>query len=246
MSAAAFDSIAPRYDDLWNRSPVGRLQRAAVWRRVDALFHPGDSVLDLGCGTGEDALHLMKRGIRVTAIDASPQMVRLARERGVDARLLQIEDINQLKPGFEGVLSDFGAMNCVEHLDRLGRTLAALIRPRGHFLACTIGRFCLWETLHYTARLEFQSARRRFRGEAAWSRTGLHVFYPLVRQLAAAFRPYFALVDWTGVGLFVPPSYVTGIADSTLARLDSLDRRLAHRPVLRGCCDHRLLTFQRT
>jgi len=244
--SAAFDSIARRYDDLWTRSPIGRLQRAAVWRRVDALFNSGESVLDLGCGTGEDALHLMKRGVRVCAIDASLQMVHLARERGVDARLLPIEDIGQLKSRFDGALSDFGAMNCVEHLDSVARDLAALIRPGGYFLACTIGRFCLRESLHYTARLELPSAKRRFRGEGVWSRAGLRVFYPSVSELTAAFRPYFALLEWTGVGLFVPPSYITGISDSTLARLDSFDRHLAHRPILRGCCDHRLLTFKRT
>lgn len=245
MSAAAFDSIAPRYDDLWTRSPVGRLQRAAVWRRVDALFNPGDSVLDLGCGTGEDALHLMTRGIRVTAIDASPPMVHLARERGVNARVLQIENIDQVEARFDGALSNFGALNCVEHLDRVARALASLIRPGGHFIACTIGRFCLRETLHFTTRLEFSSAIRRFRVQTVWPRTGLRLFYPSVHQLVTAFRSYFSLADWTGVGLFVPPSYISGIAHSTLARLDSLDRRLAHRRVLRGCCDHRLVTFRR-
>ncbi|HEY1241531.1 MAG TPA: methyltransferase domain-containing protein [Bryobacteraceae bacterium] len=246
MSAAAFDSIASRYDDLWTRSPVGRLQRGAVWRRIDALFSPGDSVLDLGCGTGEDALHLMERGIRVCAIDTSPQMAHLAGERGVDARVLAIEHINQLEGRFDGALSDFGALNCVEGLDSVALALARLIRPGGYFVACTIGRFCLREVFHYTARLDFRSAVRRFLGPKVWSRTGLHVVYPSVRQTVAAFRPHFALVDWTGVGLLIPPSYITGIADSTLSRLDSLDRRLAHRPVLRGWCDHRLLTFRRT
>ena len=93
---AAFDRIAPRYDQLWTNSPVGRLQRDAVWRHVDSLFRRGDAVLDLGCGTGEDALHLMQSGVRVTAIDSSPEMVRLASERGVDARTLAIEEIDRL------------------------------------------------------------------------------------------------------------------------------------------------------
>jgi len=71
------------------------------------------------------------------------------------------------------------------------------------------------------------------------------VFYPSIRQLAAPFRPHFALVDWPGVGLFVPPSYITGIGDASLARLDKLDRRLARCRVLRGWCDDRLLTLGR-
>src|SRR5215467_2913644 len=90
MSAAAFDSIAQRYDDLWTCSPIGRLQRAAVWRCLDALFQRCNSVLGLGCGTGEDALYLMKRGIHVSAIDTSPRMVHIARASGANARVLRI------------------------------------------------------------------------------------------------------------------------------------------------------------
>ena len=58
MIAAAFDRLAPRYDQLWTRSTVGHLQREAVWRHLAPLFKPGQTALDLGCGTGEDALHL--------------------------------------------------------------------------------------------------------------------------------------------------------------------------------------------
>jgi SAM-dependent methyltransferase len=246
MTAAAFDPIAREYDELWTRSPVGRLQRAAVWRRLDGLFHPGDSVLDLGCGTGEDAIHLGQRGIRVSAIDASPQMVHLACERGVSARVSEIERIDALTGRFEGAISNFGAFNCVEHVDRVASALAALIRPGGYAVLCTIGRFCLWESLDYAARLDLGRAFRRLRARGTWSRTGLRVYYPSVRRMIAAFRPQFKLVDWTGVGLFVPPSYITAIGDSTLAKLDSLDRCLAHRRLLRGWCDHRLLTFVRT
>jgi ubiquinone/menaquinone biosynthesis C-methylase UbiE len=63
IAGAAFDRIAARYDEFWTCSPVGRLQREAVWRRLDKLFNDGDALLDLGCGTGEDAVHFMRNGI---------------------------------------------------------------------------------------------------------------------------------------------------------------------------------------
>ena len=48
------------------RSRLGRRCSAqAVWRRLDDGFGPGDRVLELGCGTGEDAVHLAQRGVRV-------------------------------------------------------------------------------------------------------------------------------------------------------------------------------------
>src|SRR5437667_9246368 len=106
-TAAAFDNLAPRYDELWTNSSIGRLQRAAVWKEIDPLVRRGDHILDIGCGTGEDARHLMDGGVRVTAIDESPEMVRIACQRGVDARTVAIEDIHHLSPTFDGAISDF-------------------------------------------------------------------------------------------------------------------------------------------
>src|SRR5437867_8991299 len=152
MAARAFDTLASRYDELWTQSAVGRLQRLAVWRRLDRLFRPGDSLLDLGCGTGEDALHFMRSGMRVRAIDASAEMVRIARSRGVDAVRLPIEELERLTGSFDGVLSDFGALNCVARLDAIRRPLARLIRPGGSLAICVLGRCCLWETAWYLLR----------------------------------------------------------------------------------------------
>ena len=64
---AAFDKLAMRYDELWTHSPVGRLERDEVWRCIKRLFRPGDRLLDLGCGTGEDAVHLERLGVTVSA-----------------------------------------------------------------------------------------------------------------------------------------------------------------------------------
>src|SRR3954466_8681332 len=119
MAARVFDALAPRYDELWTQSTIGRLQRQAVWRRLDDLFQPGDTLLDLGCGTGADALHFMNRRMRVRGIDASREMVRIARSRGVDAARFPIEELAEMRGSFDGIISDFGALNCVRHLDLL-------------------------------------------------------------------------------------------------------------------------------
>src|SRR5271154_4792276 len=109
MTLAAFDTLASRYDELWTRSVVGRSQRASVWRHIDPLFQAGETVLDLGCGTGEDALHLAAAGVRVRAFDKSSEMVRIASERGVEASVLPIEQIGELTGTYDGVISNFGA-----------------------------------------------------------------------------------------------------------------------------------------
>ena len=136
MADGAFNALAARYDELWSRSTIGRLQREAVWRRLDTLFRPGDSLLDLGCGPGDDALHFMHSGMRVRAIDSSSEMVRIARGRGVDATRLAIEELRGLKGVFDGAISNFGPLNCIRSLDRIRGPLARLIRPGGYLALC--------------------------------------------------------------------------------------------------------------
>jgi len=244
MAARAFDALAPRYDELWTHSTIGRLQRQAVWRRLDALFQPGQALLDLGCGTGEDAIHFMGRRMRVRAIDASPEMVRIARSRGVDAATLPIEELGRLRGCFDGVLSNFGALNCVRPIEAISQPLARLVRPGGYLAICMIGSFCLWETLWYLLRAKPRKAFRRLRREAA-SSLGIPVYYPSTSRLRRAFLPDFSLVHWCGIGAAIPPSYVTGLSDHALSRLARVESLVAHRPPWRSVADHRLLIFAR-
>src|SRR4051812_40292145 len=91
-----FDPVASRYDELWTNTDVGRLQREAVWRHLDPLFPRGAHIVDLGCGTGEDARHFSSAGVKVSAFDSSREMVRESRGRGVDASVLAIEELERI------------------------------------------------------------------------------------------------------------------------------------------------------
>ena len=245
MAARAFDVLALRYDELWTHSTIGRLQRAAVWQRLDRLFSPGHSLLDLGCGTGEDALHFMSRGMRVRAIDASPEMARIARSRGVSATMLPIEQIDRLSGSFDGLISDFGVLNCVQGVDALRRPLARLVRPGGYLAICVMGCCCLWETAWYLIKAQPRKAFRRWSRRGAMSSLGVRVYYPSIDQLRQAFQPEFSLVQWCGIGVSVPPSYVTGLSDQLLLRLARIETRVADWPLCRAVADHRLLIFYR-
>jgi ubiquinone/menaquinone biosynthesis C-methylase UbiE len=56
-----------------------------------ALAESAEHVVDLGCGTGLLACELAKRGHRVTGIDPSPQMLRVARARPEGDKVTWIE-----------------------------------------------------------------------------------------------------------------------------------------------------------
>jgi hypothetical protein len=187
----------------------------------------------------------MNSGMRVCAIDASPMMVRIACSRGVHATRLPIEELGRLRGCFDGVISDFGALNCLPTLDVIRPALARMVRSGGYLAICTMGCFCLWETVWYLLRARPRKAFRRWDERGASSSLGVRVYYPSIRQLRHAFLPEFSLVHWCGVGISIPPSYVTGLSDRVLTRLASFESLIAHGPPWRALADHRLLIFTR-
>lgn len=176
-----FQQIAQQYAGLWSETSRGRAQREQVWREIDGIFHPDDRVLDLGCGIGDDAVHLMSRGVEVLGIDSAAGMVEIATARGVPARTGMIEELSSLEDAFDGVLSNFGALNCVANLPGLNVALARLVRPRGTLALCVMGRFC-W-------RSDWRHLLQRWQGHARWH--GIDVYYRSARSIARAFAPHF-------------------------------------------------------
>jgi ubiquinone/menaquinone biosynthesis C-methylase UbiE len=240
----SFDQIAAQYDLLWSRTAIGEAQRRAVWDRIDPLFQPGSSVLDLGCGTGVDACHLVGRGVEVHAIDSAPEMVKIARSRRISAHCCRVEDLQEATNSFDGVLSNFGALNCVASLPCVSDVLARAVRPGAHLALCFLGRICAWEIAYYAVRGNLKKAFRRIRGYAS-SSLGVSVTYPSARTIESSFSPDFRLLGRYGLGFCVPPSYVSGLTKWELERLEFLDRKWAHRPLLRALCDHSLYIFRR-
>jgi SAM-dependent methyltransferase len=137
--AATYDALAAGYDQELERD---RWIRRLLWRRFDRLFGRGQRVLDVGCGTGIDTLHLAGEGVRVTAIDASSGMIAALRAKlpdrlGEAAPECLVGEINEvlsrLTGPFDGAVSSFAALNTVA-LERFAPEAARLVRPGGHFV----------------------------------------------------------------------------------------------------------------
>jgi len=88
-----FDRTAAKaWEVLTSNAPVGRIRRTVregrdQMRATLLSWLPEDMrgirLLDAGCGTGALATEAMRRGAHVVAIDLSPTLVQLARERSV-------------------------------------------------------------------------------------------------------------------------------------------------------------------
>jgi SAM-dependent methyltransferase len=256
----AFDSLAARYDDLFTRSAVGRAQREAVWDVLLDTFEPESHILELNCGTGEDALFLDRHDMSVLACDASPEMIETARRRlqaedpeaAIQFKVLPSEHIRELDGDevFDGVLSNFSGLNCVRDLSLVAHDLAYLVMTHAPVVICLSTRFCLVEMLWFCVHGDFRKAFRRTSGMAIAhvGEFAVKVQYPTLAEVRRSFAPWFRLRSCTGIGVTVPPSYLERTIRKyprVLASMRFIDRRICRLPLLRTLGDHMLLHFER-
>lgn len=119
-----FDQETSELYETWYQSPYGR----AVDQSIESLLHSqirpksGDRVLDVGCGTGHHILNLSRLGLDASGVDASPYIIRRARERlgpRVELQVGYAEDLPFDDNAFDVVV----LINTLEFLDN---PLAAL------------------------------------------------------------------------------------------------------------------------
>ena len=216
---AAFDSKAQGYDADFTATALGSVLRVGVWDRLSIVFSGRERLLELGCGTGEDAVWMARAGHRVVAIDASAEMIRVARGKALAAgcaeriefHCLPMEKLHELpcKGRFDGVFSNFGAINCVADPAELSHAVAEWLEPGAPLLFVVMGRYVPWEWAWFLVRGDYHRAFRRLhRAGAAWH--GLTIHYPTPRTLARALAPHFAARRCSALGFALPPSYAGG------------------------------------
>jgi SAM-dependent methyltransferase len=115
----------------------------------------GKTVLDLGCGTGENLVPLVKRGAEVIGIDISPELVELARERlGSYGLTATLRDGSAYDTGLADESVDVVfSMALLHHLDlpSARKEIYRILRPGGLFILREPVRFS--STLNVLRRL---------------------------------------------------------------------------------------------
>ena len=255
LGHSPFDEMAATYDESFTQTAVGTALRAIVWSRLASTFRAAHRVLELGCGTGEDALWLGRQGVEVVATDASSKMIDAARrklcEAGTPARVafhcLPIEDLAALDaPAFDGVFSNFGALNCVANLPLVVAQVAGRLAPGARLIWVVMGRHVPWEWLWYTVRGRPAKAMRRYsRRGSEWR--GIRVAYPSPGQMAALLSPYFEVTRVSPLGWALPPTYAARWLDKSpraLAALTRLETSIQRWPALAAIADHYIVEAQ--
>jgi SAM-dependent methyltransferase len=133
-------------------------------------------VLEVGCGWGEFAARTVEElGVELVAIDQSERMVELARERGVDARVGDVQDLPFGDGEFDVAVANWMLYH-VPDLDGGLAELARVLRPGGRLVAATnsldhLGE--LWDLVGRDRRTE----PVRFFAETGEEALGRHFAY---------------------------------------------------------------------
>ncbi|MDO8590163.1 MAG: class I SAM-dependent methyltransferase [bacterium] len=82
-----------------------------------SLLNPGDSVLDVGCGSGIESKYLIQKGFDVTGIDFSEKMIEIAKREVPEGKFqtLDLKDIDKLDGVFDAVFMQAVLLHVPKH-----------------------------------------------------------------------------------------------------------------------------------
>ena len=251
-----FDSIAASYDVEFSTTALGYYYRGRV-QQVMKKHWPGNrKILELNAGTGEDAVFLAGLGNEVLLTDNSINMLSRAQEKlkqkglmkACKTRVLPIEQLGLLAGElYDGLLSNFGGLNCVSDLQNFSVNARALIRSKGIMILCIMGPFVPWEWIWFSVQGKFGKAFRRLQSHTPWR--GINIYYPPVQYAKRILmRASFRCIHQEGLGVVMPPSYVNALVNKfprSFGFLGKVETLLSELPMAPYFADHYLLVMEK-
>ena len=260
---AAFDSASEEYDYTISHNYINSWIRKRSVNELHTITRTSDVLLEIGCGTGSEAVQISKQVKRIVATDISEKMLDLLKRKVqakrlnhkitvAKARASEISGVKDLLPeGRVRVAYSFnGALNCEPDIDKVPGELWKVVEDDGYFLCSIRNTLCLSEALSHSLVLQFDKMSTRKNQPKMVSVGGMDIpsFYYSPARFAQLFRPHFRVRKTIGLPAFLPPAYLsdyylqTGKARVVLEKLEFV---LGDRFPFNRVGDQTLFVFQR-
>ena len=121
----------------WNVTDYER-NASYVWQRAGEVLdllapRAGEVILDVGCGTGVLMSKIAESGCEVVGVDSSPEMVSAAREKGLDARVVDAQCM-EFSNQFDAVFSN-ASLHWMPDSNAVLSNVHKALKPGGRFCA---------------------------------------------------------------------------------------------------------------
>jgi ubiquinone/menaquinone biosynthesis C-methylase UbiE len=257
---ADFDQAAATYDTSFTHSIIGQLQRALVYERLKPLISNNGihKILEINCGTGEDAIWLAKQNFKVTATDISAKMIAAAKakESQHDVTFIQA-DINDLSvyfptEKFDLIFSNFGGLNCLSEIEMelFFKNASQLLTEKGKLALVIMPRNTLWEQGYFLLKGKLKTVFRRKNESVIANVDGEKVltYYYNPKETLTLAAYYFDFKQQNPIGFFVPPSYMEPFFKTKprlIAMLNTMEKKITAYRFLAKYADHYLIAFEK-
>jgi len=215
----AFSSQSGVFDSITNSNRMEVVYREIIRNHVLQFTSPYQTMLELNCGTGLDALFFASKGLQIHATDNSEGMLEQLQLKltstGTQAITYEKCSFNRLSlkehkhSAFDHVFSNYGGLNCAENISAVIEQVDAYMKPgsMAHFVF--IAPVCLWEWAT-VFKGKFKFAFRRLTKKGVRSHLEGHYFdtyYYSPRKIKKAFGNKYEQLQLRSLGCFMPPTF---------------------------------------
>lgn len=256
----AFSMQSSIFDAIDYENNLVQLIRSNIRQHVTQYILPQQTMLELNCGTGLDAVYFVERGLKVHATDNAQGMLKQL-EAKVSTQNLQNEltfqrcSFNELhlleKKKYHHVFSNFGGLNCAEDLKKVIQSLDDFMVVGSMVHLVIMPRYCIWELL-FALKGNFKLAFRRLKRGGAISKVeGIEfkTYYYSPKYVKKAFGNNYKTISLKAMGCFIPPTYMFEMETkrpNLFQKLIRWDAKLAHKWPFYNLGDHYIISVEKT
>lgn len=212
----AFTLQSAHFDKIYQDNPMVEYMRNRVYKHV-LKYHNTGKMLEINAGTGTDALFFHKKGFEVYATDNAPGMIeamknKILPENKIYPFLCDFENIElmQKHAPFDSIYSNFGGLNCTNHIFSVLEKCLDLLRTQGKLTLVIMPKHCPWEWLELLT-LKPKIAFRRYKKQhnTKLEEVFFTTYYYNPKSIIHKLKEKTSLLGWEGLCSICPPSYKT-------------------------------------